>query len=243
MILVTSWDDGHPLDERIAEMLVRHGFTGTFYVPVRNNDNRPVLAGTALRRLAQSFEIGGHTLDHVRLTGLDLTEVNRQICSGKDGIEQQIGHSIEGFCYPYGNFSAAISNAVRQSGFQYGRTVEDLRIDCQEYPYCLPTTLQFIPHTKYSLCRNFLRYGNWARRVAVFKLALQIQNWYDRIPIIANAIAHTDSVLHLWGHSWEIEEKGLWKQLEEVLARIAMLRPQSLTVMQAFLKKSEDESL
>src|SRR5688500_11915407 len=34
-IVTTSWDDGHPLDIRLAEMLARHGVAGTFYVPLR----------------------------------------------------------------------------------------------------------------------------------------------------------------------------------------------------------------
>jgi hypothetical protein len=33
--LTASWDDGHPLDFRIADMLERYGLTGTFYVPSR----------------------------------------------------------------------------------------------------------------------------------------------------------------------------------------------------------------
>lgn len=234
MIVVTSWDDGHPHDERIADMLARYGFSGTFFVPVCNSEGRPVLSGSALRRLSHSFEIGGHTLDHVYLTGLDQEEVHHQIRCGKEGIEQQLGRGIEGFCYPGGRMNAAIRSAVHQHGFRYGRTIENLRIDCNGNPYSLPTTLQFFPHTKNILIKNFLRYGLWTRRAAILKLAIQADNWWDRLPVIAESMAHTNGVMHIWGHSWEIEKYGLWNQLEHMLKRISLLRPQSMTVLEVF---------
>ena len=32
--ITTSWDDGHPLDLRVAELLAKYGLQGTFYVPM-----------------------------------------------------------------------------------------------------------------------------------------------------------------------------------------------------------------
>jgi hypothetical protein len=32
--ITTSWDDGHPSDLRVAELLIKHGLRGTFYVPM-----------------------------------------------------------------------------------------------------------------------------------------------------------------------------------------------------------------
>ena len=31
----------------------------------------------------------------------------------------------------------------------------------------------------------------------------------------------TGGVFHLWGHSWEIEQFGLWKELETLLKMLA----------------------
>ncbi len=33
-----------------------------------------------------------------------------------------------------------------------------------------------------------------------------------------------EGILHIWGHSWEIEEFGLWGLLEAVLSRVANQR-------------------
>src|SRR3989304_6864863 len=57
-IFTTSWDDGHPLDTRIAELLSRHGFQGTFYMPLSNREGLPVMPPGEMRRLGQEFEIG-----------------------------------------------------------------------------------------------------------------------------------------------------------------------------------------
>ncbi len=32
--ITTSWDDGHPLDFRVAELLSKYGLRGTFYIPM-----------------------------------------------------------------------------------------------------------------------------------------------------------------------------------------------------------------
>lgn len=32
--ITTSWDDGHPLDLRVAELLSEYHLQGTFYVPI-----------------------------------------------------------------------------------------------------------------------------------------------------------------------------------------------------------------
>ena len=65
-LITTSWDDGHPLDFRVAEMLSRHNLRGTFYVP-RTADNA-TMSAAEVRELGASFELGAHTLAHVDLT-------------------------------------------------------------------------------------------------------------------------------------------------------------------------------
>jgi hypothetical protein len=32
VIVTTSWDDGHPADERVLDMLAERGLRGTFYI-------------------------------------------------------------------------------------------------------------------------------------------------------------------------------------------------------------------
>ena len=66
--VTTSWDDGHPLDLRVAELLAKSGLTGTFYVP--RSSQKPVMNRSQIRELSNSFEIGAHTLEHVMIDRL-----------------------------------------------------------------------------------------------------------------------------------------------------------------------------
>ena len=39
-IITTSWDDGHPLDFKLAELLNKYNLKGTFYIPRSNAEHR-----------------------------------------------------------------------------------------------------------------------------------------------------------------------------------------------------------
>src|SRR5437762_91335 len=106
IVFTTSWDDGHPLDMRVADLLSRYGFAGTFYQPLSNREGLPVMAPSDVRRLSESFEIGSHTIDHCYLDRVDEAEARRQIAGGKDRIEQILGHQVSGFCYPGGHYTS-----------------------------------------------------------------------------------------------------------------------------------------
>ena len=73
--VTTSWDDGHPMDVRLAALLEKHGVLGTFYVPVRYNQF-PVMNGDQIRALrSMGMEIGSHTVTHPKLTRLRRADV------------------------------------------------------------------------------------------------------------------------------------------------------------------------
>src|SRR6266513_1521638 len=74
-IVTTSWDDGDPLDLRLAEMLSLRGLPATFYVPLSYRD-RPRLSDSDMRELAdQNFEIGAHGVRHLDLRMLEDREL------------------------------------------------------------------------------------------------------------------------------------------------------------------------
>jgi len=164
---ITSWDDGHPLDLRLAELLDRHGFPATFFVPARNPSREParpdlpVVSASELRWLASAFEIGSHTLDHCFLNEVSDDEAARQIVEGKDLIEDMLGEPVRGFCYPGGQFRAKHARMVREAGFVYARTIANLCVSASSERYAIPTTMQFYPHPSKTLVSNYVRFGNW----------------------------------------------------------------------------------
>src|SRR5262245_15905834 len=68
LLVTTSWDDGHPADLRVADLLDKHGLKGTFFIPCSNSEGRSVMCSSDVAELGRRFEIGGHTQNHVSLT-------------------------------------------------------------------------------------------------------------------------------------------------------------------------------
>lgn len=222
--ITTSWDDGHPLDLRLAEMLCRHGMAGTFYLPIANSEGRPVLDAGQMRQLAASgSEIGAHTHDHIRLDSLSDSEALRQIQQGKTTLEQRLGLAVTGFCYPGGRGIARAKHAVRQCGFTYARTTEMFQLTPSDDPYVQPTSVQVFPHHASALLRNWGRWGMGSDRLGMAIRCSRSPNLSDRLDMMLDTAMTRGGLLHVWGHSWEIEERNLWPVLDRFLARAAAL--------------------
>ena len=53
-IITTSWDDGHPLDSHLMDILSKNKIPGTFYIPLTNQEN-PVMEIELIKKLSNSF--------------------------------------------------------------------------------------------------------------------------------------------------------------------------------------------
>jgi peptidoglycan/xylan/chitin deacetylase (PgdA/CDA1 family) len=231
----TSWDDGHPLDLRVAELLAKHGFAGTFYAPRRNVEGRAVMTTGELRTLAAGFEIGAHTIDHVRLDRLAAAEVERQVVEGKRRIEDELGTAVIGFCYPGGVHDKGVRARVAAAGFRYARTIDNFRIEPATDAFQTPTTIQLYRHRRVTYVTNFLRGGDWRKRAGGFGAALAAPSLELRLEQLLHRAAEVRGVFHLWGHSWELQEHGLWDVLDWLLALAAQLVPRERRVTNAAL--------
>lgn len=217
----TSWDDGHPLDLRIADMLARHGLPGTFYVPLANREGSPVLGRDELRMLDADFEIGSHTRDHVYLKSVPAAVAAGQIADGKSLLEDIVGHALSGFAYPGGKHDAAIRDAVARAGFAYARTTENFRTDLPPDPFRMPTTLQIYPHGRDIYVRNLVARGHLAARGPVFLRAVGQTDLFVRLRDLFAHARQAGGIFHVWGHSREIGELDLWKPLDSFFAHVA----------------------
>jgi peptidoglycan-N-acetylglucosamine deacetylase len=225
LLFTTSWDDGHPLDLKLAELLARFGLTGTFYCPMRNREGLPVMSAHEMRSLDGPFELGSHTHDHVYADRIPATAWQQQVLTGKVALEQAIGHQVEGFCYPGGRLTGVSRDMVEKAGFVYGRTTQNFQLQCASDPLLMPTTLQFYPHTRTVLASNWLRRGNQLQRLRLAMACLAAGQLNDRLRLALKRCAGPNQVFHLWGHSWEIEQQGLWSQLESFFSLVAQTIP------------------
>ncbi len=214
--VTTSWDDGHVLDVRMAELLDRHGLPGTFYVAPRNVELQPRerLDEQATRDLAAGFEIGGHTLYHLRLGHLSPAEARREIVTGKDALEQTIGEPVTSFCYPGGLYGPEHPPMVADAGFTMARTVERW-VSSPTPVFEMATTMHGYRHLVDG--RPIMRSARGNLRLA----ARLYMNWDVLAIRLFDQVMAEGGVYHLWGHSWEIDRNGDWDRLDRVMAHIA----------------------
>lgn len=218
-IITTSWDDGHPLDERLMEILNRHGIAATFYVPT--HCDRAVMDAPAIRRLAGlGAEIGGHTTNHCLLTKLPEAAALAEMSDNRRHLEDQMGQAVSSFCYPCGHFSRRLMTLAQQAGFARARTTMGLRTDLGAHPFALPVTVQLYPHGRGVHLRHAVKEGNVRGIISWLSMGAP-RTVADVVDEALTRITRSGGVLHLWGHSWELDECGLWPLLDEVLARIA----------------------
>lgn len=221
LTITTSWDDGHPLDLRLAELLARYGLPGTFYVPLSNS--RPTLSPAEIRGLSQRFEIGAHTVNHVRLRGLADGQAQQEVAESKKQLEDILGKPCSVFCFPGGSYGRIHFRMLREAGFVAARTVELLSFDhprTRDGIAVIPTTMQAYPH------RTVSYLGNAAKRFSVEALSNLLhggrrKSWPAFAGVLLRRAADLGGVFHLWGHSWEIEETGQWQALDQTLAAIS----------------------
>ncbi len=212
-MILTSWDDGHPLDLRIGEMLTKHGLAGTFFVPIQNREGKPVMNGAEMRELDSAHEVASHTRTHRYLLTCSRSEAREEIENGKQQLEEFLGHCVEGFCYPGGKFNQEITEMVRNAGYRYARTVENLRIDFGHNVWEIPTTLQFYPHGTGTLLKNAARHWEFSKSALILPRFRQ-RDFFAYARSLAEHCLGSNAIFHLWGHSWEIEEHGLWVELD-----------------------------
>lgn len=215
--VTTSWDDGHRLDLRLAEVLDEYQLPATFYISPASAEIAPAdrLSPAGIRGIAERFEIGAHTLTHPRLTSLPVADARHEIVTGRAHLEDITGRPVTSFCYPGGAFGPEHVRLVREAGFSYARTVRRFSLDAGSDPLRSPTTVQAYRHLVD--VGPALAYAR-LRPAAAWSLH---RHW-DRLAMrLFDRVLEVGGVFHLWGHSWEVAQRGWWADLQRVCAYIA----------------------
>lgn len=212
-----SWDDGHPDDLRVAELLAKYGLRATFYVP--RTAPGGTMTAAQIRDLSGTFEIGAHSLHHSVLTTLTSQQATVQIADSKSWVEDTTGVACSMFCAPEGKFSRRHLEIAGNSGYLGFRTVELSSLDFPSWRsgvLVVPTTVQAHQHSTLSLARNAVK------RMAVANLWRVIvqggsAEWSKAARSFLRYALTSGGVFHLWGHSWEVKGTSQWQRLEETL--------------------------
>lgn len=216
-VFTTSWDDGHPLDLRVAELLAKFGLPGTFYIPA--GAERDVMDGVRMRELAKSFEIGAHTMTHGNLLTMPVAAARSEMAESKQFVEDATGRACTIFAPPGGRFRREHLHLAAGVGFRGVRTVELMslaRPAVHGKVALMPTTLQVFRHSAAHYARNAAKRWRPENMITYFAHVRGADLPRAAEALVAEAIRQ-GGVFHLWGHSWEIEEYELWGALERIL--------------------------
>jgi peptidoglycan/xylan/chitin deacetylase (PgdA/CDA1 family) len=216
--LTTSWDDGHPLDFKIADLLWRYGLTGTFYIPRAAPTG--AMSPDHMRDLGSAFEIGSHTINHVFLDGASDDQARAEITDSKAWVEDCLSCECPMFCPPGGKFAARDIALIRQAGYSALRSVELLSIDpprdLGRGLHLLPTTVHAYPQPLRAYAKNAIKRGR-PGNLWWYILYGKSMKWMRLAENLIQHVAEVGGVFHLWGHSWELQETRQWERLETVL--------------------------
>ena len=217
-IVTTSWDDGDIRNLRIAELLHARSMRGTFYVPIEPFNGNPSLSKTDMRALiTEGFEIGAHGIAHEIMSEVPVGKLDYIVGTCKAIHEDNLGQRIRMFCYPRGRYTGLVVQALKRAGYEGARTVRLLATDTRYSPFDLPTTTQVYPHTRVEYLRNIAKARKLGRlHDYVTRLGLG-DDWVEIGKKLFDRVLHEGGIWHLWGHSWEIDQLGLWDEFAQML--------------------------
>ncbi|MDR3570885.1 MAG: polysaccharide deacetylase family protein [Candidatus Pacebacteria bacterium] len=219
LYVTTSWDDGDALDRKLAKLLESYGIRGTFYIP---RSFRGIERSAQLvQELALYHEVGAHTLTHPDLRTVSISEARNEIAGGKDWLESVLGKEIKMFCYPRGSYTNEIRDLVGEYGYLGARTTRQFSTELPRVPFEMETTLQVYPFPFRPRVGIRAMFGPVHERLAGFRALgvplIACRNWRAATIAAFDRAYKKGGAFHIWGHSWEIEQYGMWSELESVL--------------------------
>ena len=223
-----SWDDGSPYDIKVAELFEKYEIPCKLFVPNRNVEGRDVLSPIEIKQMHSPYiSFGGHTENHVYLDSVSLEIALQEVRNNKKYLEDILGTEITDFCFPGGKYTPKLLHVLREDF----KTVRTAQTGCSAFNgYIRRPFFHFYPRGCKSLILNAIR--NLDKSVVtLFRTYLKEQNYFDMLELFLCIAVERGQLyeLHIWGHSWEIEENGLWNRLECLLKKIKKLYADSIT--------------
>jgi peptidoglycan-N-acetylglucosamine deacetylase len=223
LYITTSWDDGHPLDLRVAELLDKYGLPATFYLPLVSKN--PLLAHSQIREIRKKYEIGAHTITHCDLSRVDDRVARKEIAGCKEQLEQIIDAPCTAFCFPYGHFRRKHIKYVLEAGYRTARTTELMSTEVprvRDGVAILATTAQAVPSTFGVYERNALKRLRLANLLRCLRYGTS--DWVKITEALLTHMVKKGGVFHLWGHSWEVNDRAQWANVERAFALLAQFK-------------------
>lgn len=140
--VVITFDDGFASQWNALPLLEQYHMKATFYIidggagsAFHIGANRKVpdpqggpdyLTWEQIRSLDRNplFTVASHTANHLELARQSVETQRYEIIQGKRQLEQQLGHPVRHFAYPYGSYNQTSIQLVHEAGFATAVTTE-----------------------------------------------------------------------------------------------------------------------
>ena len=118
--LVLTFDDGNGSDYAFVwPMLRERGFAATFFIVADWVGQPGRVTCEQLRKMVQGgMSIGSHGLSHSPLTRLPLSQLDTELASSKDKLEQMLGVKIRHLAVPGGFVNPLVLERARMAGYE-----------------------------------------------------------------------------------------------------------------------------
>jgi len=198
--LTLSYDDGVEQDIRLVEIMKQNGLKGTFnlnsglYAPEGTVYPKGQIHRRMSRRGCQELfgnsgmEVAVHGYTHPHLEQLPVNACTLDVIKDRETLEEEFGCIVRGMAYPFGTYSDAVVESLKQCGIAYSRTVESTgRFDIPKDWLRMPATCH----------HNDPRLMELAHK------------------LVERTVKNEPQLFYLWGHSYEFEADNNWQVIEE----------------------------
>jgi peptidoglycan/xylan/chitin deacetylase (PgdA/CDA1 family) len=119
--VVLSFDDGYrPQFTYALPELRRHGWPGVLNLKAEGSD---LYTSNVEAMIDAGWELAAHTINHQDLTTLGAPELEEEVAGSREMLHREYGVPVKNFCYPAGQFSETVIEAVEEAGYT-GATTE-----------------------------------------------------------------------------------------------------------------------
>ena len=137
--IATSWDDGLTSDLKLIEILQKYDAKSTFGINSRLhsnvrtiNDHRNTKYGTKVTKSELSnylqYDIWNHTATHKQVDKLSNHDLEYELKTGKNDLEDLFQKEINGIIWPYGVYTINAMQIAEKTGHKYSRTTPNNRM-------------------------------------------------------------------------------------------------------------------
>ena len=194
-----SYDDGSFHDKQLISLFNQYGLKGTFHLNSASLGTMDRIKPEEAAVLYNGHEIACHTATHPFPDELSPCDLIREIIQDRIALEKITGKIVRGMSYPSGRLNEAVVAAMASCGIAYSRTT--------------------VCHNGFALPQDFLKWDGTCHH----KNAEDAVNRFIALMAKERAAWTGQSLLYIWGHSFEFDRENNWDFIEKICQKLGGL--------------------